>query len=70
MGIYEGRGQLGKSMKALLNQWSEARGSWNDSVSKNFEEKFLVPMEQDLKDALAAMDHMAVILQQVKRDCQ
>jgi len=70
MGVYEGRGQLTKSMKLLMLQWSEARGSWDDSVSHAFEEKFLSPLEQDLRNALGAMDHMGVVLQQVRHDCE
>ena len=70
MGVYEGRGQLGKLMKQLMGQWMETKGYWDDAVSREFEEQHLQPIEQDLKSALAAMDHMAVVLQQVRRDCE
>ncbi len=70
MGVYEGRGQLTKAMKSLLLQWNEAKGSWDDSVSRSFEDKFLVPLEQDLKSALGAMDHMSGLLQNIRRDCE
>jgi hypothetical protein len=68
MGVYEGRGQLGKSLKDLLHRWAEVKGSWEDAQSKQFEEKFLDPIQQDLKQAMAAMDHVAVVIQQVRRD--
>ncbi len=70
MGVFEGRAQLGKSMKELMLHWSETKMSWDDSQSKQFEEKFLAPMEADLRNAVGAMDHMAVILQQIRRDCE
>lgn len=70
MGVHEGRGSLTKSMKLLMHQWTEARGAWDDSVSRGFEEKFLFPLEQDLRNALSAMDHMAVLLQQIRNDCR
>ena len=69
MGVYEGRGQLTKAMRDLLFRWQEARGAWDDPVSKDVEEKFIVPLEQHMKNALSAMDHMGAVLQQVKHDC-
>ena len=69
MGVYEGRGQLTKAMRDLLFRWQETKGAWDDPVSKNIEEKFLVPLEQDLRNALGAMDHMGSVLQQAKHDC-
>jgi hypothetical protein len=69
MGVYEGRGQLGKSVKLLLRRWEEAKSEWDDSVSKNFEKTYLLPMEMDLRNAVGAMDHMAQVLAQVRRDC-
>ncbi|HEX4123261.1 MAG TPA: hypothetical protein VHY37_00935 [Tepidisphaeraceae bacterium] len=69
MGVYEGRGQLGKSIKLLLRRWEEAKSDWDDSVSKNFEKTYLLPMELDLRNAVGAMDHMAQVLAQVRRDC-
>jgi hypothetical protein len=70
MGVYEGRGQLSKSFKELMNRWAETRSSWDDQRSKEFQEKYLVPLEQDMRSAVAAMDHMATFLQLVRRDCQ
>ena len=70
MGVYEGRGQLAKSVKQLMLRWTETRGDWNDSAAEGFEKKFLEPLEIDLRTAVSAMDHMATLLNQVRRDCQ
>ncbi|MCY2951939.1 MAG: hypothetical protein NTU53_08170 [Planctomycetota bacterium] len=70
MGVHEGRGQLSKAMKELLSRWSEATSSWDDAKSKEFEEKHITPLVMDLKMAMSAMDHMAVVLQQISRDCE
>jgi hypothetical protein len=69
MGVYEGRGQLTKQMRDLLFRWQETKGAWDDPVSKKVEEQFIVPLEQHLKNALSAMDHMGAVLQQAKHDC-
>lgn len=70
MGVYEGRGQLSKALKLLQLRWQESRSYWNDAASEQFEKKYLEPLEADLRSAVTAMDHMASILVQVKRDCQ
>jgi hypothetical protein len=70
MGVYEGRGQLSKAIKLLQLRWQEAKSYWNDAASDQFEKKFLEPLEMDLRSAATAMDHMASILVQVRRDCQ
>ena len=68
MGVYEGRGQLTKGIKNLMMRWQETRSSWNDAATNQFEKKYLVPLEIDLRNALGAMDHMASVLSQVRRD--
>ena len=70
MGVYEGRGQLSKGIKQLLLRWAEVRTSWNDAAAEHFEKKFLEPLEIDLRNAFSAMDHMATVLGQVRRDCE
>jgi hypothetical protein len=70
MGMHEGRARLGKSVKELLSRWGQARLHWNDAPSKAFETRFLTPLEMDLRQALGAMDQMAQVLQQIRRDCQ
>ena len=70
MGVYESRGQLAKLMKELDDKWGHTKMDWDDVVSQNFEKRFLVPLEADLRNATAAMDHMALLLSQIKRDCE
>jgi hypothetical protein len=70
MGVYEGRGQLGKSMKQLQSIWSRTHAEWDDANARDFEERFIVPLEKDLRYAVAAMDHMAMVLASARRDCE
>jgi len=70
MGVYESRGQLAKLMKELKDKWADTKMDWDDVVSDAFEKKFLEPLEADLRNATGAMDSMALLLGQIKRDCQ
>ena len=69
MGVHEGRGQLNKAMKELTNRWMEARGQWQDAQADHLEKTYLEPLEADMKNAVGAMDHMAVLLDQIRREC-
>jgi hypothetical protein len=70
MGVYEGRGQLSKAMKDLMNRWYDAKSKWDDAMSKSIETDHLVPLEMDLRNAVGAMEHIAQVLAQVKQECQ
>ena len=70
MGMHEGKARLSKSMKELLMRWNETKSHWRDSSAHAFESRFLTPMDQDSKQAVSAMEQMAQILQQAKRDCE
>jgi hypothetical protein len=70
MGVYEGRGQLTKAMKELMARWYETKTDWDDIMSKHFEEKYLVNLQQDMRIAMSAMDQMAVLLSHAKHDCE
>lgn len=70
MGLYEGRGNLNKGFKDLMLRWQTARGDWSDDVARQFEENHLKPVEEALKLAIAAMDHMSQVVSKIDRDCK
>jgi len=70
MGVYEGRGLLSKSMKNLQARWAESQLGWNDVAATHFDKKYIEPLLIDFKSAMAAMDHVAATLVQVRRDCE
>lgn len=69
MGVYEGRGQLSRAMKELMQKWLDAKSSWDDVNAERFDEKYLQPLEHDLRTAVSAMDTMAVLISQAHHDC-
>lgn len=70
MGVHEGRGQLAKSFKDLTRKWVETKGSWDDSTSDKFEKRHVLPIERDIRNAVAAMDAIAIVLSSARRDCE
>jgi hypothetical protein len=52
--MHEGRARLGKSVKELMMHWAEARSHWDDSTSKAFERRFLIPIDMDSRKAITS----------------
>jgi len=69
MSVHEGGGRLGKAMKELLMHWEETKQVWNDPVSRTFEQEHLVPLTMDLRTTIAAMGQMALVLDNIRREC-
>ena len=70
MGVHEGQGQISRAMKDLGRNWTELKTVWTDANARRFEEAVLVPLEMEVKNASAAMAHMAMLLGTARRDCQ
>ena len=70
MGVHESRGNLAKAIKELMLRWSETRAAWDDARAEQFEQQYLRQLEADLRVAGSAMDQMAILLHQARRDCE
>ena len=70
MGLHEARGTLAKAMKELTTRWADVRANWDDVQARQFEETYLRNLEADLRVAAAAMDQVAQVVNQVRRDCE
>jgi hypothetical protein len=70
MGLEESRGKIGRGMRDLMALWASTQVHWNDDNTKAFEEKYLRSMEMDIKVAAGAMDQMAALLSQIRRECE
>ena len=70
MGMHESRGKLTGSMKDLLSLWANTKSTWSDVNAEKLEQTFFMPLEMDLRGAATAMDQMAVLLTQLRRECE
>ncbi len=69
MGVHEGSGRLSKAMKELLMHWEETKQVWDDPASRGFEQRHIIPLQMDLRTATAAMGQMALLLENIRREC-
>jgi len=70
MSVHESRGNLAKAVKELTLRWTEARQNWDDAQALDFEDKFIRELEANIRSAGSAMDQIAVLLTQARRDCE
>lgn len=69
MSVHEGSGQLAMAMKELLGHWEETKQAWNDPVGRSFEQEHLVPLTTESRTAIAALGQMALVLDDIRREC-
>jgi hypothetical protein len=70
MAMQESRGKIAGGFRDLQHLWASTQVHWNDARSHEFEEKVFKPLEHDLRTATGAMDQMAALLTQLRRECE
>jgi hypothetical protein len=70
MGVHESRGNLSKAFKELMLRWADTRQGWNDVRSEQFEQQYLIELENNLRMAGSAMDQIGILINQARRDCE
>ncbi len=61
--------ELTDGIKTLSEIWESTRVLWTDGVAQEFEQRYWRPLEGQTTDAVAAMDRLAILISQVRRDC-
>ena len=69
MSLATSRARLQGALKELRAQWDQARTKWDDPMSREFEKRYLAPLEPIVRNTISAMDKMDAILAQARRDC-
>jgi hypothetical protein len=64
-----GATRLKQSIRVLRDQWLVTEETWNDSVRKRFEERYLAPLDPATDAAIFGIQKLAEVLDQVRRDC-
>ena len=64
-----GSARLKHALKNLREHWDITREKWHDSVARDFEKNHLIPLDQQVNNALRGMDKISEVLQKVRHDC-
>ena len=60
---------LQQSTRELTLKWQNTRDRWDDDVRRQFQERYLEPIEPKVRAALSAMNDMQDLVQQARRQC-
>jgi hypothetical protein len=70
MSLTDSKAALSRAAKDLLARWEMVKTVWADAQSEAFEKTYLGPLEQDVRSALGAIDHMDQVLQKIESECE
>ena len=56
--------QIFVSCQKLLTRWERLRETWDDSVSRSIDEKFMVQLDREVRNAMVASERMNQILEE------
>jgi hypothetical protein len=69
MSVPASRAKLAAAHRALAAAWDEVTASWDDPASRAFWMNHVEPIEKSVRSAYASLDHIAGVLERVRRDC-
>jgi hypothetical protein len=65
----EGRAKLIQAAKQLMRDWQQAQEAWRDENCRQFDKKYMAPLELTIRSAASAMERMDAMLDSAQRDC-
>ena len=70
MGVDYSRNRLQQTLKDLMHRWEKATETWDDQVSRDFQQSYLNPLPPRIKTTMESMQGMSDLLRKMKRDCE
>ena len=68
--LQSGSARLRDSTDKLFATWGEVRETWKDANSRHLEEERLRPIADEVSAALAAIRHLAEVIDKAQRECE
>lgn len=67
--LVSGVSRISRATKQLREVWAETKESWDDGVSREFEEKYLNPLIPHLRLTTTAIHEMSEVLREAQTAC-
>jgi len=65
----ESRAKLVQAAKKLMADWQQAQEAWRDENCRQFDKKYMAPLESSIRAAALAMERMEAMLDGARQDC-
>ena len=69
MSVNDAHAILSKASKDLSCHWQELRSIWRDEAADNFEQRYIEPLEIELRKSKLAMEQLGALIAKIKSDC-
>ena len=69
MSLGVGISTLTDARKALAVRWDELQRTWDDAAARRFEQDFIRPIDEDLRQAIDAMNQTQLAAQRARQEC-
>ena len=56
------------SWNKLKLQWEQTTSTWNDPVAQNFEQTFVIPLEEQMKRTRKELEQLTKVIEQAQRN--
>lgn len=62
--------RLRDALRTLRAKWEASAADWNDAVRREFEQRYIEPLEPPVLATLNAMANLMQVLHKVQKDCE
>jgi hypothetical protein len=62
--------QLQDALKKLFARWEEVKPYWDDQVRRDFEERYIQPLIDQVRTTMHATDELSRAMQACYHDCR
>ena len=69
MSTVESRAKLMQAAKKLMVDWEQVKEAWRDENCRQFDKKYMAPLESSIRAAALAMERMGTTLDGAEQDC-
>jgi len=64
------RGQLDDAQQVARAHWASTAEQWHDDVQKHHDTELAQPLDEHVTKLLRAVDQLALLVAQVRRECE
>ena len=61
--------RLREALRTLRVKWESSQTDWNDAVRREFEERYLEPLEPRVQSTLNSMTNLMQVLAKAQQEC-
>jgi hypothetical protein len=65
----ESRAKFIQAAKKLMADWQQTQEEWRDDNCRQFDKKYMVPLESSIRAAALGMERMETVLESAQQDC-